>query len=140
MRNLIIMILVIFSLPGYSQLGKGKVISLDADTVKGADTIYIAFPKLTGFYSTFQVEASFNQVGGTSDGEAYMQSSIDSNWTTWIEDENWLVDTYPTDTVTITNGGYGRWMIIGVPDIFHRLVVTGTSGDTTEIEAKYLLK
>ena len=143
MKNLFVISFLIFSFSAFGQM-KGRVYYLDVDTSKGADTVSFELPKITGSYSTLTIESYFENVGGTSDGIAFLQSSPDTvnggNFITLDVDYYYLFSSYPSDTVTITDGIVAKWVIAGVPDIWYKVIVHGTSGDTTKVTTKYLLK
>lgn len=111
---------------------------LDVDTLKGADTVYISLPRLTGYYSV-SWELYFDQVGGTSDGTGILEASNDTNYTTLNTVEP-VIQGVPNDTITIVDGLTQYYNLYGTPFINYRVRLIGTTGDTTRIISNYVLK
>lgn len=140
MRQLTTILLITLSLSAFGQR-RGNVTALPVDTVKGAETIYFTLPEITGTYSTLTFEAKCTEVGGTADGYVFIQAAADyrdANWVT-LGEYNWLFEA-ANDSLDISNGAVGSWVIAAPPYNAYRFVVIGTSGDTTKITPKYLLK
>ena len=139
MRLLIFISLIGLSLGSYAQIGpKGKPVYLDIDTLKGADTIYIELPELTGFYS-LSWELYFEEVGGISDGTGILQAANDTLYGT-INSVEGTIEAIPNDTITISNGLLTTYWLYGTPGNNYRVQLIGTAGDTTRIISNYIRK
>ena len=137
MKGSFVSILLALSLCSFGQR-VGIPYYLDKDTLKGADTVYIELPKITGFYS-LSIDAYFNQLGGTSDGTGYLQAANDTGWA-YINSVDGTVTAIPNDTITITNGLHQYYWLYGTPSNNYRLELFGTVNDTTEVSVNILLK
>ena len=138
-RAYVFISLVLLSLGSFAQIGfKGKPVYLDIDTLKGADTIYISLPELTGFYS-LSWEIYFEQVGGTSDGIGILQAANDTIYST-INSVDGAVTAQPNDTITIVDGLNQTYWLYGTPGNNYRVQLIGTVGDTTRIISNYIRK
>jgi hypothetical protein len=137
MKSIFVFILFALSLCSYGQR-VGIPQYLDIDTLKGADTIYIELPKLTGYYS-LSWELYFEQVGGTSDGTGILEASNDTNYAT-LNNVEPVIQGIPNDTITISDGLIQYYSLYGTPHIWYRVKLIGTVGDTTRIISNYLLK
>lgn len=139
MRITTLIILLSLSLASFAQIGaKGKPVYLDIDTLKGQDTIYIALPELTGYYS-LSWELYFEEVGGTSDGIGILQAANDTIYAT-INTVEGAVTTIPNDTITISNGLLQTYWLYGTPGNNFRVKLIGTAGDTTRVISNYIRK
>ena len=139
MKFIISVLLLGLSLGSFAQIGsKGRPVYLDIDTLKGADTLYIELPELTGYYS-LSWEIYFDELGGTSDGIGILQSGNDSIYHTVVSVDGSVTAT-PNDTITIADGvGYQFWLY-GTPSNNFRFQLIGTVGDTTRIISNYIRK
>jgi hypothetical protein len=139
MRFIVFIFLLSLSLGSFAQIGsKGKPVYLDIDTLKGAETIYIELPELTGYYS-LSWELYFEEVGGTSDGTGILQAANDTIYAT-INTVEGAVTTIPNDTITIVDGLLQTYWLYGTPGNKYRVELTGTTGDTTRIISNYIRK
>ena len=118
---------------------RGRVITLDFDTIQGAETVNFETFKTTGSYNSISIEALCTQLGGTSDGTLTLYGSNDgTNWV-FINGVGGLVIASPkasntgTDLnqLTITNTLVASWVVDGSPFRDWRITGVGTSGDTT---------
>lgn len=139
MKLLLSILLISLSLGSFAQIGsKGKPVYLDIDTLKGADTIYVSLPELTGYYS-LSWELYFEEVGGTSDGVGILQSANDTIYAT-INTVEGAVTTIPNDTITISDGLLQTYWLYGTPGNNYRVQLIGTTGDTTRVISNYIRK
>jgi hypothetical protein len=139
MRLLVFISLMSLSLGSFAQIGsKGRPVYLDIDTLKGADTIYIELPEITGYYS-LSWELYFEEVGGTSDGSGLLQAANDTIYSTLNTVEG-AVTTIPNDTITISDGLQQTYWLYGTPGNKYRVELIGTVGDTTRIISNYIRK
>lgn len=139
MKFIISILLLGLSLGSFAQLGsKGRPVYLDIDTLKGADTIYIELPELTGYYS-LSWELYFEEVGGTSDGTGILECANDTIYSTLNSSYN-IIQGLPNDSITISNGLNQTYWIFGTPGNNFRVKLMGTAGDTTRIISNYIRK
>lgn len=120
----------------------GRIYTVAVDTINGNETVNFTLGQITGGYETLTIQALCTQVGGTSDGTLILQASVDGTSYITIQDDTYstLLKSYPNDTLTITNGAVGTWIVKNVPYNFYRLRGAGTTGDSTLITAKYVYK
>jgi len=135
-RLFIIFTLVVISLG----LNAQKVYTIDNDTVKGNENIYLTYPDITGNYSTLVLEVDFTKVSAAAGGTAYLQvSGNGTNYVTVTEYEDLFIF-YPDDTVTITDGGTMKAIIKSNPFNNYRWLIDGDADDTVIIAPTYLYK
>lgn len=133
----VIFSLVLFSIVAMAQ--KGQTISCTVDTVQGNETIYITTGKVSGTYASFAIQALCTQTGGTSDGSIVLQGSVDgTSYQTLKEATDYLY--CANDTFTIVNAGVAMFVVHNPAHLYYRLKIAGTSGDSTKVTAKYMLK
>ena len=139
MRHIFAILFISLSLGSLAQLGsKDKPIYLDADTLKGADTVYISLPELTGFYS-LSFEIAFEQIGGTSDGTGILESANDTTYHTLNNSYGAIVGR-PNDTIAISNGASYQFWVFGTASNKFRFKLIGTENDTTKVLSNYIRK
>lgn len=134
------MILAVMFITLMATAQSGAITTITPDTLTEVETEYFTTDRLTGTYETLAINALCTQLGGTSDGSALLQGSVDG--TSW----NTLTSTadkyyfYANDTLTITNGV--TWtIIIDKPALqYYRIAATGTASDTTLVTVKYTYK
>lgn len=116
-----------------------KVYTVDTDTVKGANTKNTkAIP--SSVRGSIASQLLFTEVGGTSDGTAYFQGSVDgTTYVTLTETAN-MFHFWPNDTVTISDGGTMQVVVNDSPFGYYRYSLVGTSGDTTQYVLKNIPK
>lgn len=135
-RLFIIFTLVVISLG----LNAQRVYTIDNDTVKGNENIYLTYPDITGTYSTLVLEIDFTKVSSAAGGTAYLQvSGNGTNYSTVTEYEDLFIF-YPNDTVTITDGGTMKAIIKSNPFNNYRWFIDGDASDTVIIAPSYLYK
>lgn len=110
------------------------------DTLKGADTIYIRTPFLKWSLDYIGLQVKCRQLGGTSDGSIYPQTSLDDTSYVNITSTDYLVYSFPNDTLTITDGAVAIWNILVLPNNYYGIMAIGTENDTTEVTLKYSIK
>jgi len=107
---------------GVSAFGQRTIV----DTLKGAENV-----QFSTMYGADEIQVKCTQLGGTSDGTLILRASTDGTTWTPISETNQLINYFPNDTLTITNGA--TWYI-KVGDIKRSQIFgAGTTGDTTEI-------
>lgn len=110
------------------------------DTLKGADTVYITTPFLKWNLDYIGLQVVCEELGGTSDGYIYPQVSLDDTTYVNITSTDYLIYSFPNDTLTIVDGAKAIWNILSLPNNFYGIMATGTEGDTTKITLKYSIK
>jgi len=125
-----------------------RVVTLDVDTLQGAETVSFETFYTSGTYSTVSVQGLCTQLGGTSDGTLTLYGSNDgTNWT-FINGVGGLLIASPkasntgTDLnqITITNTLVPSWTVLGSPFNRMKIVGVGTTGDTTKVNLTVILK
>jgi hypothetical protein len=145
MKNLfnIILFFALFTCHAYSQDVARYIPDAQlagVDTLKGADTIYIRTPFLKWNLDYIGLQATCRQLGGTSDGYIYPQASIDDIGYVDLISTDYLVYSFPNDTLTIADGTVGLWNILALTNNYAGIMCVGTVGDTTEITLKFSIK
>lgn len=110
------------------------------DTLNGADTIYIRTPYIKWNIDYIALQVKCRQLGGTSDGYIYPQASIDDTNYVNLVSTDYLIYSFPNDTLTITDGVIGLWNILSLPNNYAGIMGVGTANDTTEVTLKYSIK
>lgn len=136
-RILFIIAIILFSFA--SQAQKGEPVVITAANVEGNETVYFEVDAFTKNY-TLVIQALCTEVAGTSDGTITLQSSTDGVSWSGVVDEVGKVKGYPSDSLTITDGAIGKWVLHETPDYKYRLKVEGTASDTTLISPCYIRK
>jgi len=121
---------------------RGRTISLDSDTIQGAETVSFESFKTTGSYNSISITALCTQLGGTSDGTLTLYGS-NNGGTDWVfingaADGN-VVTASPKASITgtdmnqltITDALVASWVVNGSPYNDWKIVGVGTSADTT---------
>lgn len=130
---MIFMVIGLQAQPGIAQ-------SVAVDTIKGAKTVnFVLSPSFQG-KNLLTIQALCTQIGGVSDGSLILEGSIDGTSYETITATEGLLYAFPNDTLTITNGAVGTWVLRDSPWIKYRIQGGGTSGDTTKVTIKYVYK
>ena len=116
-----------------------KLVTLTADTVQGAETIYISTSSISDAWDYVTIQALCTQVGGTTDGTMTLMGSVDGTSYVPLVDESGLIKGYPNDSLTMTNGAVQTWIIKGNPFNYYKAKIAGTSADTTLVSIKVAL-
>jgi len=141
MKKVILIFMVFFAVIITANAQRpGIVYGVTADTVQGNETVNFDLPAITGDYDTYTIQALCSETGGTSDGTIILEGSLDdSSWET-ITEEDGILKGYPNDTLTITDGAVGMWILQEQPFKYYRLSATGTADDSTLVTPKVLFK
>jgi len=129
-----------FALGAMAQ-NKGTVTSLTVDSISSASAVN--FPLVTQFKNNDQViaiQAVCANVTGTSEGNLYLEGSLDGTSYETITSTSGFMYAYPNDTLTITDGAIGVWYLENTPFNYYRLQGTGGAGDNTEVTVKWVYK
>lgn len=139
MKKLILLLVASFALVAFANAQ--RVFSLTGDTVNGNETIYVdAVLESSTSSGTLTLQAAFSEIGGTSDGSAYLQGSLDGSSYVDILETTGLFHFYPNDTLTITNGAVMQAVVLNSPFIEYRWKVVGTASDSTFVTPKFTWK
>lgn len=120
---------------------RGRAITLDFDTIQGAETVSFETFRTTGSYNSISIQALCTQLGGTSDGTLTLYGS-NNRGTDWVfinGADGGAVTASPKASVTgtdinqltITNTLVANWVVDGSPFNDWKIVGVGTTGDTT---------
>lgn len=117
-----------------------KVVTITSDTLNAVETKYFNVQPITATYQSLSITATFTELGGTSDGTAYLQGSNDGVGYINITSEAGKNIFYTNDTLTITDGAV--WAIqLYQPSFKHyRIKAVGTANDTTLVSPTYIIK
>ena len=137
-RILVVAILALISLTGFSQ--KGTVYTVAADTLIGAETVN--FVLQTKFYgqNLLTIEALCTDVGGTPDGTLILEGSLDGTSYETITSTSGRLYAWPNDTLTIVAGAVVTWVVEDTPWVYYRVQGGGTADDSTLVNIKYIFK
>jgi hypothetical protein len=122
------------------QAQQGRIYSITVDTVKSNETIYLTTPQISGGYETLALQVLCTQKGGTTDGKVTIQASADGISYKGLTDNAAYFYGIGNDTLTMTNGVVGEWIVLDTPWNFYRFKVEGTASDTTIMTAKFIYK
>jgi hypothetical protein len=118
----------------------GRVYRVDVDTLNGSETVNFAAREISGGYTTLAIQALCTEIGGTSDGTLLLQGSVDGTSFVTQQDATGVLQSYPNDTLTITDGAIVQYIIQGTPMNFYRVQGAGTASDSTLVTVKYTYK
>jgi len=138
----IILFLAIFAFTvGVFAQNKGTVTSLTVDTIPSATAVN--FPLETQFKNNDQIiviQAVCAEISGTSEGNLYLEGSLDGISYETITSTAGFMYAFPNDTLTIADGAVGMWYLENTPFNYYRLQGTGGASDSTEITVKWVYK
>jgi len=117
-----------------------KVVAITAVTLNEIETLYLPVQPITGTYETVAIGTVFTEVGGTSDGSAILQGSVDGTNFYTINSETSKEVFYPNDTLTITDGAVWLIELFDPAFVVYRVAATGTANDTTTVTSSYIIK
>ena len=133
-----------------SMAQRGKVISLTADTLNGAETVNFDLGvDFTGNFEVLVVQALCSNVGGTSDGTLTLYGSLDGTSYSFINavgaetltaSPKASITGADLNQITITDALVASWVVKNAPYKKFRLVGTGTANDSTLITPKFMYK
>jgi len=139
MKKFIILLAVLFVGMATFAQSPNKVVSITVDTLTKIETEYFVVQPITGTYKSLAIQALFTQLGGTSDGTATLQGSIDGTSYQTINSSTKAVFS-TNDTLTITNGAVWNVYLDDPQFVYYRIAATGTANDTTLVTPKYIIK
>lgn len=113
--------------------------TIPADSINGAETVYFKTFKLTKG-NIVALQALCTNTGGTTDGTIVVQGSVDGVSFGTLASTAGLFYGYPNDTLTMTDGAVGLWVIENNPFLYIRYKVAGTSGDSTIVAPVLITK
>ena len=129
-------LLCAISLGSFAQ--RKTVATLSTDTVSNTDVVFSdSLSTKLSDYINFQVLCT--EIGGTSDGVAYLLGSTDG--TSWknITEKDGLTSFFTNDTLTIADAAIWSIVIQKNPWKYLKLKFVGTSSDTTQLVTKYTI-
>jgi hypothetical protein len=139
-RIIFILLITLVSICTYGQKLIPNAQLAGVDTLKGADTVYINTPMLKWNLEYIAIQVLCEELGGTSDGTIYPRVSIDDTSYVNITTTDYVVNSFPNDTLTITDGAVGLWNMTLLSNNYYGIMAIGTVGDTTKITLKYSIK
>ena len=138
----ILLFLAIFALTvGAFAQNKGTVTTLTVDTIPSATAVN--FPLGTDFTGNdmiIVIQAVCANLSGTSEGNLYLQGSLDGTSYQTLTSTAGFVYGFTNDTLTIADGAVGMWYIENTPFNYFRLQGTGGAGDSTEVTVNWVYK
>ena len=137
-KILLILVFVISVLAVNAQIG--RVTTITPDTLTAVETEYFAIPSITGSYGSTAIQVLCTQLGGTSDGSALLQGSLDGTSYQTLNAGSTNIDFSTNDTLTITNGVIWLIEITEPAYVNYRIAATGTANDTTLVTTKFIIK
>jgi hypothetical protein len=141
MKRLISILIIIFiAVFSYGQKLIPDSQLAGVDTLKGADTVYINTPMLKWNLEYIGLQVLCEELGGTSDGTIYPRTSIDDTSYANVTTVDYVVNSFPNDTLTISDGAVGLWNMTGLSNNYYGIMAIGTVGDTTKLTVKYSIK
>lgn len=117
---------------------KGKVYTI-TDTLQGSETVNFNSIFASGDYSSLFIEATFTQLGGTSDGLFLLEQGINS-FKPMTSETTSGVAWSNADSCTITNGLVQQIYINNPGAYKYRARGVGTASDTTLVTIRYIFK
>ena len=139
-KAVLLFALFVFALGAMAQT-KGTVTTLTADTIDSATAVN--FPLGVEFKSNDQVlviQAVCEETSGTSEGNLYLEGSLDGTSYETITATAGVLYAYPNDTLTLADAAVGVWYLENTPFNYYRLQGTGGSGDATAVVVKWTHK
>jgi len=128
---------------------RGRVITLDALDVEGAETVSSEVFKTTGSYNSVSVQALCTEIGGTTDGTISLWASNDgTNWVFLNGSDGSFLTASPkasiaaadSNKITMTSGLVANWVVDGSPFREWKVTGVGTISDTTQVDIIVVLK
>lgn len=118
------------------------VLTVTPDTLTKVETEYFVIGPLTNTYSSLAIQTLYTQLGGTSDGTATLQVSLDGTSYSPVIDGTYdeIFFRGDDDTLTINNGDIWNIEIKNPSYPYYRIAAVGTVNDTTLITTKYIYK
>lgn len=121
--------------------------------MNGTTVMNVALAETFTAKNLLVIQALCTQVDGTSEGTLILQGSVDgTSYNTLTSTEplhpgdtvqsglNGFITAFPNDTLTVTNGAVGSWIVKDSPFRKFRIQGTGGAGDTTTVSIKYTIK
>ena len=137
-RLIILLLLCAISYIGYSQSpGVTKPFALKTLTNTTAATEDFT---LTDWYKSLTIQVLCTQLTGTSEGKVSIDASVDGTSYFGLIDVSSFFKGYSNDTLTITNGSIGQWVMIGTPFKYYRIKYAPSGSHTTRVTAKIIVK
>jgi hypothetical protein len=148
MKRILFLIAFLFVVLG-TQAQRGSVITVDADTLNGAETVNFEIASFKAAHNLLTINAVCANIGGTSDGTLTLYGSLDNSSWVFINGVGAGVLTASPQAsitgadlnqITITDALIASWTVKDLPYIYYRIAGVGTSGDSTLISPTYIYK
>ena len=119
---------------------KGTVTTLTVDTIPSAAAVN--FPLVVEFEGnqSIAIQAVCANISGRSEGNLYLEGSLDGTSYETITSTASFMYAYPNDTLTIVDGAVGLWYLVKSPFNYYRLQGTGGASDSTEVTVQWTRK
>jgi len=111
-----------------------KVVTFTNDTITNAGTATLTTGKILGNY-TLSVHVLSTELSGTAAGSGVLQSSIDGTNFATI-----LTFASTADSMTVDDGTTFVWNTVVTPDLYYRVLFTGSGTESTKVTGSYLIK
>ena len=140
MKKLFILVaLLVVSTAIFAQR-KGVVVSLTVDTIPSATAVNFPLVSEIPGNVTIAIQAVCANVSGTSEGNLYLQGSLDGTSYQTLASTAGHFYGFTNDTLTIADAAVGLWVIEKSSFNYYRLQGTGGASDSTEITVKWVYK
>lgn len=118
---------------------KGRVITLDVDTITDAGTTSVVLPQFTGD-DMVTIQSVYTELTGTAAGTATLEGSVNGTDYVPITDFVGILKGYPNDSLTITDGSTTSWVVQGNAFYKYRVKNVGTGTQSTEVDVSFIRK
>lgn len=138
-KILFIFAMMALSMGAFAQLQWAEYKSVTMDTLLAVETNTSQTIEVTS-EGTLVIQVYCTDIGGTPDGYVYVDVSADGTNFVNLQSATGLMYAYPNDTLTISAGAIGTWVIEDSPWQFYRTRGLGTANDSTLIVTRYNIK
>lgn len=119
---------------------KGEVTTLTVDTIDSASAVNFPLGEEITGNVTIAIQALCTQTSGTSEGNLYVEASLDGTSYETLTTTSGFFAGFPNDTLTIADGAVGVWYLENSPFSYYRLQGTGGASDATKVTVKWVYK
>jgi len=142
-KIILISIVFLFAVSTYAQRGKGRVVTLTADTIEGNNNVNLGEVIVTGTYESLFIQVAMNRISTAAGGTLYLKSGIDSA-AVLVNNQSTNPNAIfaPNDTLATTDVATQYWNIeIPKPGgKEYHIWADGDANDTVATVIKYILK
>lgn len=127
---------LMLSFTTFAQVGVVKSIALRTltNTTAASDVITLTAN------NTLVIQVLCTQLTGTSAGVVTIMGSVDGTSYKGLTDYDGVFNGFSNDTLTITNGAIGQWVIPKSPFKYYKISYAPSGTHTTRVTAKYIYK